>query len=172
MLVHFTCNFLVFFYLTFRQFSRHFRAFGVLVTNCFFFFPTLLAKVEFLELTVSEKLEKLVDLLSNLSATKTIVVVKDDTTANFIAGWISIFDMEVMTLQGEYDQAFCDFRGLRSNARNVLVLTEEAARALDMAGSEVIIHYDLPSDVEEFVNVICGVGNSFFFRAEHGHAEG
>lgn len=132
--------------------------------------------MEFHELSCGEKFTKLIEVLTPVGSAKTIVFVQSKTTAALITNNIlCIMELKATSFYGDrlQDQQEEALRDFRINKANILVATNEAARWLDVAGVEYVISYDLPDDVEEYVDLIGRTGQvgkackAGFFDPEH-----
>ncbi|KAI8485643.1 putative ATP-dependent RNA helicase ddx4 [Branchiostoma belcheri] len=107
-----------------------------------------------------DKREKLTDILGNLGQERVLVFVETKRNADFLASYLSQSGFPTTSIHGdrlqkEREEALSDFRQGRAP---VLVATSVAARGLDIPKVMVVINYDLPSSIDEYVHRIGRTG--------------
>ncbi|XP_066278962.1 ATP-dependent RNA helicase DDX4-like [Branchiostoma lanceolatum] len=107
-----------------------------------------------------DKREKLTDILGNLGQERVLVFVETKRNADFLASYLSQSGFPTTSIHGdrlqkEREEALMDFRTGRAP---VLVATSVAARGLDIPKVMVVINYDLPSSIDEYVHRIGRTG--------------
>jgi len=120
--------------------------------------------VEQMVLRVSQfdKREKLEEILNadDTVAQKTLVFVKLKRTADFLATYLSQVGFPCTSIHGdrmqfEREKALKDFK---SGACPILVATDVAARGLDIPNVSLVVNYDLPNEIDDYVHRIGRTG--------------
>jgi len=131
-----------------------------------------------------DKREKLLNIIresrerNNGTTCKTLVFVETKKTADFLASYMCQSDVAATSIHGdrlqrEREEALKDFK---CGDKPVLVATAVAARGLDIKGVELVVNYDLPKDIDEYVHRIgrtgrvgnTGCATSFYDSKEDG----
>ena len=91
---------------------------------------------------------------------KTLVFVETKKTADFLASFLCQYDVAATSIHGdrlqrEREVALKDFK---LGNKPVLVATSVAARGLDIRGVELVVNYDLPREIEQYVHRIGRTG--------------
>jgi len=112
-----------------------------------------------------EKREKLLEVVTHIYDTedescKSLVFVEMKKTADFIASYMCQSGFPTTSIHGdrlqkEREEALDDFKCGR---KPVLVATAVAARGLDIKQVELVINYDLPKSIDEYVHRIGRTG--------------
>lgn len=116
---------------------------------------------EFLEVTRFSKRGKLKDLLKEESRrTRVLVFVETKKCTDFLASLLSESQIPTTSihgdrLQSEREMALNDFK---RGKMQVLIATNVAARGLDIKGVDLVINYDLPKSIDEYVHRIGRTG--------------
>jgi len=118
-----------------------------------------------------DKREKLMEVLRSVPGERILVFVGQKRNADFLASYLSQSGFNTTSIHGdrlqrEREKALRDFC---SKECEVLIATNVAARGLDIPNVELVINYDLPTEIEEYVHRIgrsgrCGnVGRAVTF---------
>merc|ERR1719447_1989986 len=124
-----------------------------------------------LQVTQFDKREKLLEVLRSVPGERILVFVGQKRNADFLASYLSQSGFNTTSIHGdrlqrEREKALRDFC---SKECEVLIATNVAARGLDIPNVELVINYDLPNEIEEYVHRIgrsgrCGnVGRAVTF---------
>ena len=116
-------------------------------------------KQEFLKVDQFDKREKLEELLQapdRNPTDRTLVFVQTKKNADFVTANLCQNGLEAVSIHGDrfLSQRFEALENFRSGLKPVLVATAVAARGLDIRGVELVINYDLPREVDEYVHRI------------------
>ncbi|TWW81609.1 eukaryotic initiation factor 4A-I-like [Takifugu flavidus] len=103
------------------------------------------------------KLETLFDLYETLTISQAVIFVNTSRKAEWLAQRLTSEDFTVSVLHGEMEQSERDvvMKEFRSGSSRVLITTDLMARGIDVQHVSVVINYDLPTNVE---NYIYGIG--------------
>jgi probable ATP-dependent RNA helicase DDX4 len=106
------------------------------------------------------KREKLISILNESGASRTLVFVEQKRNADFLASFLSQTEFPTTSIHGDREQrereeALMDFK---MGKAKVLVATSVAARGLDISGVDHVINYDMPSSIDEYVHRIGRTG--------------
>lgn len=118
-------------------------------------------KQEFIKLERNEKKKELKKILSNLSSEdRVIVFTQTKATADVIAGFLSTTGVSSTSihgdrLQSQREQALADFK---RGHKQVLVASPVGERGLDLPKVSIVINYDMPNDVDEYIHRIGRTG--------------
>jgi superfamily II DNA/RNA helicase len=109
-----------------------------------------------------EKASKLHLFLSKEQQKKTIIFVETKKKVEFIAKTIYRAGYNVGAIHGDKIQEERDraLNAFRSGRRNILVATDVAARGLDVDGVDIVINYDYPQNIEDYIHRIGRTGRS------------
>lgn len=108
------------------------------------------------------KPDALVSLLGQLSPETALVFCRLKVTVDDVAEYLRDVGLSAAPLHGDLEQYDRDraMALFRNGSTRVLVATEVAARGLDIAGLDLVVNYDLPSDVEMYVHRIGRTGRA------------
>lgn len=114
----------------------------------------------FYEVDKFSKRQKLLTLLQEEGAARTLVFVETKRNADFIATYLSENSIRSTSIHGdrlqrEREEALRDFK---TGHRDILVATDVAARGLDIKNVKHVINYDLPKNIDEYVHRIGRTG--------------
>uniref|UniRef100_A0A674PKN8 RNA helicase n=1 Tax=Takifugu rubripes TaxID=31033 RepID=A0A674PKN8_TAKRU len=103
------------------------------------------------------KLETLFDLYETLTISQAVIFVNTSRKAEWLAQRLTLEDFTVSVLHGEMEQSERDvvMKEFHSGSSRVLITTDLMARGIDVQHVSVVINYDLPTNVE---NYIYGIG--------------
>jgi len=118
-----------------------------------------------------DKREKLLEVLRSVPGERILVFVGQKRNADFLATYLSSSGFSTTSIHGdrlqrEREKALRDFC---TKECEVLIATNVAARGLDIPNVELVVNYDLPTEIEEYVHRIgrsgrCGnVGRAVTF---------
>jgi len=109
-----------------------------------------------------DKRQKLEEILNadDTVAQKTLVFVKLKRTADFLATYLSQVGFPCTSIHGdrmqyEREKALKDFK---SGTCPILVATDVAARGLDIPNVSLVVNYDLPNEIDDYVHRIGRTG--------------
>jgi len=91
---------------------------------------------------------------------KILVFVEQKKTADFLASYLCQSDLPTTSIHGdrqqeEREEALGDFKDGR---KPILVATDVAARGIDIKNVELVVNYDLPKDIDQYVHRIGRTG--------------
>ena len=91
---------------------------------------------------------------------KTLVFVETKKTADFLASYLCQSDVAATSIHGDRFQSEREeaLKQFKCGDKPVLVATSVAARGLDIPGVELVVNYDLPKDIDEYVHRIGRTG--------------
>ena len=136
------------------------------------------------------KTNKLYELLKSIrkdesdprSVRKVIIFCQKKADCDFLAEDIAYEGYSVASLHGDKSQSARDdtMMKFRRGRKRVLVATDIAARGLDISDVEVVINYDFPNNIEDYVHRIgrtargerSGASYTFFTSKDDQHAKG
>ncbi|XP_071530598.1 probable ATP-dependent RNA helicase vasa-like isoform X2 [Panulirus ornatus] len=124
---------------------------------------------EVLEVRKANKREILLDYLMKIqSCDKVLVFVERKQQADFIGAYLCTENINAVTIHGDRFQSQREeaLAAFRTGRNSVLVATSVAARGLDIRGVSLVINYDLPKSVDEYVHRIGRTGR----LGNQGHA--
>lgn len=106
-----------------------------------------------------EKRSKLKEILESQDGS-TLVFVEQKKTADFLASFLSENEIKSTSIHGnrlqqQREQALADFKSARMK---VLLATAVAARGLDIPNVKLVINFDLPKTIDEYVHRIGRTG--------------
>lgn len=115
---------------------------------------------EFYEVAKFAKRNKLLSILKEHSDERTLVFVETKRNADFIASFLCEQSFPTTSIHGdrlqrEREQALYDFK---KGIRKILVATAVAARGLDIKDVQIVVNYDLPNSIDEYVHRIGRTG--------------
>merc|ERR1712084_99747 len=102
------------------------------------------------------KLDTLCDLYETLTITQAIIYCNTRRRADFIADQLTKRDFTVSTMHADLDQKERELvmREFRSGSSRVLISTDLLARGIDIQQVSLIINFDLPSKIENYLHRI------------------
>jgi len=102
------------------------------------------------------KLDTLCDLYETLTITQAIIYCNTRRKVDFLADQMSKRDFSVSTMHAEMDQKERDLvmREFRSGSSRVLISTDLLARGIDVQQVSLVINFDLPSNLENYLHRI------------------
>jgi len=120
-------------------------------------------KQEFIKVEQFDKREKLEEILNSPDRNptdRTLVFVQTKKNADFLTSNLLQEGLPANSIHGDrfLSQRFEALENFKSGEKPILIATAVAARGLDIKGVEVVINYDLPRDVDEYVHRIGRTG--------------
>jgi len=120
-------------------------------------------KQEFIKVEQFDKREKLEELLNDPERNpldRTLIFVQTKKNADFITANLLQSGLEANSIHGDrfLSQRFEALENFKSGLKPILVATSVAARGLDISGVELVINYDLPREVDDYVHRIGRTG--------------
>merc|ERR1719321_2193973 len=102
------------------------------------------------------KIDTLCDLYETLTITQAIIYCNTRRKVDFLAAEMSKRDFTVSTMHAELDQKDRDLimREFRSGSSRVLISTDLLARGIDVQQVSLVINYDLPQNLENYLHRI------------------
>uniref|UniRef100_A0A7S0A5F7 RNA helicase n=1 Tax=Pyrodinium bahamense TaxID=73915 RepID=A0A7S0A5F7_9DINO len=102
------------------------------------------------------KLDTLCDLYETLTITQAIIYCNTCRKVDFLADQLSKRDFTISTMHAELDQKERDLvmREFRSGSSRVLISTDLLARGIDVQQVSLVINYDLPQNMENYLHRI------------------
>merc|ERR1711941_167480 len=102
------------------------------------------------------KLDTLCDLYETLTITQAIIYCNTRRKVDFLADQMTKRDFTVSTMHAELDQKERDLimREFRSGSSRVLISTDLLARGIDVQQVSLVINFDLPSNMENYLHRI------------------
>merc|ERR1712064_38855 len=102
------------------------------------------------------KLDTLCDLYETLTITQAIIYCNTRRKVDFLADQMTKRDFTVSTMHAEMDQKERDLimREFRSGSSRVLISTDLLARGIDVQQVSLVINFDLPQNMENYLNRI------------------
>merc|ERR1711876_115799 len=102
------------------------------------------------------KLETLCDLYETLTISQAIIYCNTRRKADFLTDQLTKRDFTVSTMHSELDQTQRDLvmREFRSGSSRVLISTDLLARGIDVQQVSLVINYDLPQKMENYLHRI------------------
>jgi len=102
------------------------------------------------------KLDTLCDLYETLTITQAIIYCNTRRKVDFLADQMTKRDFTVSTMHAELDQKERDLimREFRSGSSRVLISTDLLARGIDVQQVSLVINYDLPQNMENYLHRI------------------
>merc|ERR1719312_2314141 len=118
---------------------------------------------EFIKVEQFDKRDKLDEILQDPDRNpldRTLVFVQTKKNADFVCANLCQNGLEATSIHGDrfLSQRFEALENFKSGLKPILVATAVAARGLDISGVEVVINYDLPREVDEYVHRIGRTG--------------
>ena len=100
------------------------------------------------------KLDTLCDLYETLTITQAIIYCNTRRKVDFLADQMTKRDFTVSTMHAELDQKERDLimREFRSGSSRVLISTDLLARGIDVQQVSLVINYDLPQNMENYLH--------------------
>merc|ERR1712194_837476 len=102
------------------------------------------------------KLDTLCDLYETLTITQAIIYCNTRRKVDFLADQLSKRDFTISTMHAELDQKERDLvmREFRSGSSRVLISTDLLARGIDVQQVSLVINFDLPQQMENYLHRI------------------
>jgi len=102
------------------------------------------------------KLDTLCDLYETLTITQAIIYCNTRRKVDFLADQLQKRDFTISTMHADLDQRERDLvmREFRSGSSRVLISTDLLARGIDVQQVSLVINYDLPSNMENYLHRI------------------
>jgi len=102
------------------------------------------------------KLDTLCDLYETLTITQAIIYCNTRRKVDFLADQMTKRDFTISTMHAELDQKERDLimREFRSGSSRVLISTDLLARGIDVQQVSLVINYDLPQNMENYLHRI------------------
>jgi len=102
------------------------------------------------------KLDTLCDLYETLTITQAIIYCNTRRKVDFLADQLGKRDFTISTMHADLDQKERDLvmREFRSGSSRVLVSTDLLARGIDVQQVSLVINYDLPQNMENYLHRI------------------
>merc|ERR1712183_657475 len=102
------------------------------------------------------KLDTLCDLYATMTITQAIIYVNTRRKVDFLADQLSRRDFTVSTMHAALDQTERDLvmREFRSGSSRILISTDLPARGIDVQQVSLVINYDLPQNMENYLHRI------------------
>jgi len=102
------------------------------------------------------KLDTLCDLYETLTITQAIIYCNTRRKVDFLADQMSKRDFTISTMHAELDQKERDLimREFRSGSSRVLISTDLLARGIDVQQVSLVINFDLPGNLENYLHRI------------------
>jgi translation initiation factor 4A len=102
------------------------------------------------------KLDTLCDLYETLTITQAIIYCNTRRKVDFLADQMSKRDFTISTMHAEMDQKERDLvmREFRSGSSRVLISTDLLARGIDVQQVSLVINFDLPPNMENYLHRI------------------
>jgi len=102
------------------------------------------------------KVDTLVDLYETLTITQAIIYCNTRRKVDFLQDQLSKRDFTISTMHAELDQKERDLvmREFRSGSSRVLISTDLLARGIDVQQVSLVINYDLPTNMENYLHRI------------------
>jgi len=118
-------------------------------------------KQTFIECERNEKRTKLMEILENITPDdKVVIFCASKKGADFLATFLSTKNMSSTSIHGDrlQSQRETALREFTNGTRKILVATAVAARGLDIPKVSIVVNYDLPSEIDEYVHRIGRTG--------------
>ncbi|MGC8941540.1 MAG: DEAD/DEAH box helicase [Sulfurihydrogenibium sp.] len=108
------------------------------------------------------KFSKLIQILSENDAEKTIIFTQTKLEADELAEKLKEEGFNVSAIHGDFSQKKREtvLHNFRTGKLKILVATDVAARGLDIKGVELVINYSLPRDAESYIHRIGRTGRA------------
>merc|ERR1711959_244411 len=102
------------------------------------------------------KLDTLCDLYETLTITQAIIYCNTRRKVDFLAAEMAKRDFTISTMHADLDQKERDLimREFRSGSSRVLISTDLLARGIDVQQVSLVINYDLPQNLENYLHRI------------------
>merc|ERR1712057_57851 len=102
------------------------------------------------------KIDTLCDLYETLTITQAIIYCNTRRKVDYVAAEMSKRDFTISTMHAELDQKERDLimREFRSGSSRVLISTDLLARGIDVQQVSLVINYDLPNNLENYLHRI------------------
>uniref|UniRef100_A0A5S6QST2 RNA helicase n=1 Tax=Trichuris muris TaxID=70415 RepID=A0A5S6QST2_TRIMR len=119
---------------------------------------------EFTVVGASDKQDKLREIVQEMCEAnpeaKILVFVGRKRIADFVAASLAHLGLRTTSIHGDREQRQREqaLRDFKAGNANVLIATEVAARGLDIVGVDLVVNYDLPSAIDDYVHRIGRTG--------------
>mmetsp|Transcript_22618 Transcript_22618/g.64184 ORF Transcript_22618/g.64184 Transcript_22618/m.64184 type:complete len:389 (-) Transcript_22618:159-1325(-) len=100
------------------------------------------------------KLDTLCDLCETLTITQAIIYCNDKRKVDFLADQLQKRDITISTINADLDQKERVMREFRSGSSCVLISTDLLARGIEVQQVSLVINYDLPQNMENYLHRI------------------
>mmetsp|Transcript_47432 Transcript_47432/g.110155 ORF Transcript_47432/g.110155 Transcript_47432/m.110155 type:complete len:388 (-) Transcript_47432:212-1375(-) len=100
------------------------------------------------------KLDTLCDLCETLTITQAIIYCNDKRKVDFLADQLQKRDITISTINADLDQKERVMREFRSGSSCVLIATDLLARGIEVQQVSLVINYDLPQNMENYLHRI------------------
>merc|ERR1711907_337739 len=102
------------------------------------------------------KIDTLCDLYETLTITQAIIYCNTRRKVDFLAGEMAKRDFTISTMHADLDQKDRDLimREFRSGSSRVLISTDLLARGIDVQQVSLVINFDLPGNMENYLHRI------------------
>merc|ERR1719195_1584070 len=102
------------------------------------------------------KLDTLCDLYETVTITQAIIYCNSGRKVDFLADQLTKRDFTISTMHADLDQKERDLvmREFRSGSSRVLISTDLLARGIDVQQVSLVINYDLPQNMENYLHRI------------------
>merc|ERR1712057_104829 len=102
------------------------------------------------------KIDTLCDLYETLTITQVIIYCNTRRKVDFLAAEMSKRDFTISTMHADLDQKERDLimREFRSGSSRVLISTDLLARGIDVQQVSLVMNYDLPTNIENYLHRI------------------
>jgi ATP-dependent RNA helicase DDX5/DBP2 len=104
-----------------------------------------------------DKMNRLIEILKGVGRQRALIFTKTKRMADTLHGSLSRqFGSCVLVIHGDKEQSHRDrvLERFRSDSAAILVATDVAARGLDIKDLDVVINYDFPNSIEDYVHRI------------------
>jgi len=108
------------------------------------------------------KFDALCDLYDNLTITQAIIYCNSRLKVDFLAQELTKRDFRVSTVHADLDQRERDLimQEFRSGSSRVLISTDPLARGIDVQHVPLVINYDMPRNMENYLHRVGWSGRS------------
>jgi len=115
---------------------------------------------EVLDMTGGKKLEKIQTIIQDNAGKKILIFVKMKKNADFLAAKLSSMNFNATSIHGDryQEQREEALREFIDGKRNILVATSVASRGLDIKDVDLVVNYDMPDEVGDYVHRIGRTG--------------
>jgi len=105
---------------------------------------------------IKNKFDNLTRLISAYDVNMALIFCNTKKSVNYVAKHLKKLDFPVDSLHGDMNQKSRDkvMNKFKNGNINILVASDVAARGLDIANVEVIINYDVPQNIDDYIHRI------------------